>query len=340
MTGVEPGIDEWYLDREGRWDSGSGDDDPVDHGPDTWLDKLTGPTAKQGRATLKSVGRRLTSAWTKASNQSRRSSASATDRALARDAVLMNSRSGYTLSFADVVRRMQANGRKVTQADLKRAVRVTETPWGRPPKSSGAPTPQRTAPATRTAKPLATPKRPEPKLTSAQAVRKVLDASPKLPAAKVVQLLRAQGYRVSETDVLAMRLTSAEGDRARPTATKDSTRAPLSGPTIPPAPKPGDAALALAAIRINKAASRTLSYKEAVSQLQQSGWAISVEDLRRALRVTNSRWENTSKSPKTGPRSRSAHHGQQLLRAAPTINTTICGSCGVTVSADGHCGCS
>lgn len=339
MTGARPGVNDWYLIREGRWDSSDGDDDPHDRNPDTWLDQLTGPAAQSGRRRLsKSLGQRSSTT----SGASRRASSgvgSSADRDLARDAVVMNRQANYSLSFADVVRRMQAAGRQVTKADIQRAIRATNTQWGRPPKSSGPTTSQDRTTVRATSTAHVARAHNEPFGNAAEAVRTVLAASPKMPATKVVQLLRAKGYHVSETDVLAIRLEPATGARPSQSVGANSPRARgAHHGSREPSPKAGDAALALAATRLNRTASRTLSYREAVRLLRANGWDVSVAELRRAIDKTNTRWSNPQRPGKSGRAARTS--SRNLLRAAPTGSVAICDSCGVAVSADGHCACS
>jgi len=333
MTGVEPGIDDWYLNREGRWESGNSDDEPADRGPDTWLDRLTGPAAKQGRKQVfMAASRRPAKTRNKAPERMARTKATGADRRLARDAVEMNSRSGYTLSFAQVVQRMRAGGRKVTKADLKRAIRVTNTIWGAPPKKPSLPLPRRRAvTAMRMESGLAPPPRRKRRLSPTQAVQIVLDAFPALTDAQVVQHLIAKGYRVRETEVVAGRQELKKRRRAaHPTSGQDST-GPASVSGSGPATS-GDEALAREAIRINRTAIQTLSYGEVTRQMRESGWEITTADLRRAIRVTKSQWGNPS-------RSRKARSVPPLLPAARVSSVANCDSCGLPCR-DGHCGCS
>jgi hypothetical protein len=145
-------INDWYLDRQGRGES-PGDDDRPDQGPDTWLDRFTGPSAPRGRRAVVGADRRrssgapakapgwrreptLQSASSPRPARTRQLPTAASDQALAREAARMQQQSSQSLSYADVVRRLQTAGWRVTKADLQRAIRATNTEWGKPSRNS------------------------------------------------------------------------------------------------------------------------------------------------------------------------------------------------------------
>lgn len=301
MTGAEPGINDWFLNREGRWDV-SADDEPVEHGLDN-LPYESSVSVRGRRPEQRRPARHRTP--TDTSNvvaKPQITGASALDRKLAREAVAMNEQARFTLSFADVAAKMRAKGRKVTRAGLSRAMKVTGTRWGPPPKLSQKATP-RSRPAVIV--PASTPRSSQPRETRINPTR-TLGVGPLTTG--------WAAYRASTTS----------------SAGKDAQLKPM----------PDDAALSRAALRINRAASRTLSYKTVASVLRSDGWDVCRADIARAIESSGAQWANPSKSRNAGKTRKSVGAASPVARRPRAASVPICESCGVRLSPDGHCGCS
>jgi len=281
-TGGSRGINDWYLDRQGRGDS-VGDDDRADHGPDTWLDRVTGPSAPRGKraavgadrrgsrgAPVQRLGRRreprmqFTPSLRPA--RTRQPLTEASDQVLAREAALMQQQSSQPLTYTDAVRRLQAAGWRVTKADLQRAIRATDTGWGQQPeKPKTTPPPSPTVPTqtkTSTSPGRAVPSGIVPAVRSFQATE------PK-PSAPEVARRETERGRVDEAEIGAMQdiLRMSQWKVAGPPTTQ-ALPTSRTAPNRPATAARRDRKLAREAALLRGKSARKLSDSEVVRRLQ------------------------------------------------------------------------
>lgn len=241
------------------------------------------------------------------------------DRMLVRAAKLLLKEARKELSYKQVVQGLQRAGISVTEARLRRAIRSTGTAWG------GASTKAR--PGRRAVSPAASAKarsiakgRPRPKIV--EAVRRLRTARPDWSAGEIGHQLRASGFRVAETEVVAaIEEAQLRGRRkARPTDF--------------------DRALAREASLICARSARMLSPDEVVKRLRAAKWRVDIADLDYALLVTNTKLGAPS-MPRQSIRATSGGAGGHRLQSRDDASDpTICQACGSSVSANGYCGCS
>ncbi len=379
MVGGDRGIDDWYLDREGRRGSRHGDDDQPDRGPDAWLDRVTGPAAARGRRATPDGARRSARASGQASGHSRQPAtptarstpsartgqrppagtdlsalgeaprrgwkavetpvsrkssprspatetrpapASATDQELVREVVEMQDQAAQSLSYAEVIRRLHEAGQTVTKADLQRAMKVTNTPWGKTSKKAKAARRPSAASDKSKKSPRMAGQSPKPKIVDA--VRQLRAARPGMSAGEMAHRLRATGFQVAEAEVVAAIQAVQLGGRRK------------SSPTA------FDRAVAREASLLSARSTRTLSLDEVVGQLRAAGRTVTVADLDYALLVTNTRLSEPSAVPPrdSGAVRRAASRAVPRRAADVASDAKVCQACGVPISANGYCGCS
>lgn len=242
------------------------------------------------------------------------------DQALVREVVRMQRDATQALSHAEVIRRLQEAGRRVTKADLRRAMYATNTQWGRATKKTKGTQPRPVRSDNTKPRPPIVGQSPRPRVV--EAVRHLRTAQPSLSAGEMTHRLRSNGLRVVEAEVVAaIEAVQLRGRRkARPTAP--------------------DRALAREASLLSARSTRTLSLDEVVKQLRAAGWRVTAADLDYALAVTNTKLGEPSSVPKQSgairrPASRGLPWGD-----AEVSDPNVCQACGVPVSANGYCGCS
>lgn len=255
MVRGEPGINDWYLDREGRSGGRGGDDDRPDRGPDTWLDQVTGPAAKRGRRATTSTGQAPARRSGKRAAPARRklppnAVASSRDRQLAREVARLHAQSTQSLSYAVVIQRLSDAGWQVSKGELQRVMRVTNTPWGRAKAARPRDVPL-PAPPTMTSRIPADPWLLKPgqrvapvqvptadQALAREAMRIQASASRTLSYAEVAERMRAAGRRVSKADLKrAIQATGTKWGRPGSVPTRataaDSGRTSAVGPVSP-----------------------------------------------------------------------------------------------------------
>lgn len=345
------GINDWYLNHQGRGES-AGDDERVDRGPDTWLDRVTGPSAPRGqRAAVGSDNRRPGDARDQLRGQrrvrnvpspraplpklSRQPRSATSDEALARRAAEIQAKSSQTLSYAEVARRLQALGWQITKADLRRAMRATNTDLavvpGRPKGKTPSPRPLRRMASSpgrdadtrdrnaSTGIPIARVLKPSlPDIVPVETERRSDDAA---AIEAMVNILRTSLWKVARPAARTAWLSS------RPASLKTVSTGR------------SDRELARAVALMQGKSKRKLSDGEVVQKLRASGWQVTKADLQRIRRARSIKSETRGRkcSGETGPARPGA--GRRASTQV-TIDNSICEGCGVAVSANGYCRCS
>lgn len=368
-------INDWYLNSEGSAGWSNPDDDRPDRGPDTWLDKLTGPAAPRGKRALVAGGPRSGGAQRRGSDRGRKGrkptaspgpldgaatqpargssqfrdggdldrsrgnrparqarqartkpmkegmaipgSSRGTDQELAQAVSRLQQQASQSLSYAEVIRRLGTAGRVVTKDDLKRAMRTTNTTWGKP--STRAKNTQRKPPASNT---KIAPSRSRMRLRRdlLAEVRRLRTARPDLSAGEMAHHLRTDGRSVTQSEV-ALALELVQLGRRQSAQPTDSDRA-----------------LAREASLINARSTRRMTLVDLVRLLRAEGWQTTVRDLDYALLVT--------RTTLGAPRAKSTEAPWPSLntRRAPAQmqenDIHCCNACGMVVSNDGYCRCS
>ncbi len=335
------GINDWYLDRQGL-EIAHGDDDRGDKGPDIWLDRVTGPAAPRGSRVLLGTDRRVSNgappkAPSARQDTERRSVPAprargsqtvpgSTDQALARRVMTLQKESSKTLSYAEVVRRLRAEGWRVTKVDLQRAFRVTNTVWGGRPKTAATTTLPRT------------PARQQATKTTSQRAGTV----------RAVRIIRASGSIPSTVDSPSLETARRRQDEAEAEAIANILRlsrwkvARPAAKQQPPTSRTvahSDRNLAREVALLQSRSTQRLSDAEVVRKLQVAGWQVSRTDVQRATRANATQRgapQRQRKGEPVKPQRESRRQPTTLVR----IDNSICEGCGVAVSTNGYCRCS
>lgn len=286
-----PGINDWYLDRQGHG-TFNGDDDQQDHGPDTWVDRITGPAVVRARKGAVAVPTRsprsIREPFEPSSSASRpkRSQAALSPAALVKEVTKMQEGSARALSYAEVIEKLRVRGRSVSKGELQRAFSATRTQWGKPPRKAAATSQSGELIAPPAAKRPAPPRETTITARLVHEVRTLRTTRPDLGAEEITRRLQSSGRRVSEPDVRAiLRLVRAPRPRLVDAPARQVTRPASVGSEPVGTTRPRDQALAREALRLQHSEPRTLSYDEIVRKLKKRGWHVTRADLRRAVRV-------------------------------------------------------
>lgn len=351
-TGGARGINDWYLDRQGRGDS-AGDDDRADRGPDVWLDRVTGPSAPRGKKAVVGANRqnsRGVSAqrlgWTRGSHipltpalrptRSPQPLPGASDVDLARAAAALQRLSSRPLTPTDVVRRLRAAGWRITDADLERAIRATKTGQRTQTANGKAttpsaprppiPTPTAASPGRATVSPVVRAERnlgkTKPKPSSAEASRGEITRRPVDDAERVAMQTTS---KMSKWKVASRALKQGLPSRAESDTTAKATR--------------WDRHLAREVASMRSKSTQKLSDSEVVRRLRSAGWQVTEANLQRAIRpITIKRAKPYRRSQ--GEPAKSGKPSRRPPSMEVRIDNSICDACGAAVSANGYCGCS
>lgn len=378
--GADGGINDWYLDREGRGVGPCSEDDQPDRGPDTWLDQLTvsagqrdaeprpgGPRrgVKVGRAGATGKGPDRTSTLglstpfpAKIDRPPALSERPVSPEATMRGRKVQRTSERNALPSPQNPRmmpeqpsahdQMLVRAAKMLQKEAKKELSYLQVVQGL--QRAGISVSKRRlrqafhATGAAWGKPSAKAKPAQPRAaTTGAATTKKLPTPGRPPRAHIVEgvrRLRAARPDLSPSEV-AHQLRASGLRVADAEVTLAMAMVQLGGRRRA-RPTPHDQALAHEASLICARSSVTLALDEVEKRLHAAGWNVSVADIDYALVATKTRLPRPSGGLQTvGAVELHGVAAPSLLEIETDADSPgVCQACGSSVSANGYCGCS